>query len=334
MTNDDMTLRGMPGQSSGMQQLDSTAGLREANDDGAPQSQTQLQSQSQTQQQTQQSPQQQQAQQQAQAVKCPNCGATNDAGSLYCASCGQVLRRQTCPNCGAELDGDADFCESCHHYISTSACSFCGAHLSEQDAFCPECGSPRGGIVCPTCHTLNEFSFCKQCGRALTEEAAQLVKELQMQPEYQELAAAAKELDELQMQLPFESEEDVKTARKCDELRQRVLRLLAQDAGVVNVVIPPVGEERMSKEEHAARKAELMERISNLLERIPVPANPKPAQVRNYAMAQKPQGLRLAWLCNYKHAMHSSPCGCAKPQLGGKWVVLGHGSKQEIKDDK
>ena len=54
MTNDDMTLRGMPGQSSGMQQLDSMAGLREANDDGAPQSQTQLQSQSQTQQQTQQ----------------------------------------------------------------------------------------------------------------------------------------------------------------------------------------------------------------------------------------------------------------------------------------
>ena len=318
MTNDDMTLRGMPGQSAGMQQLDRTAGLREAHDDGAFQSQIQQQS----------------LQQQAQAVKCPHCGATNDAESLYCASCGQVLHRQVCPNCGAELDGDADFCESCHHYISTNTCSFCGAHLSEQDAFCPECGSPRGGIVCPTCHTLNEFSFCKQCGRALTEEAAQLVRELQMQPEYQELAAAAKELDELQMQLPFESEEDVKTARKCDELRQRVLRLLAQDAGVVNVVIPPVGEQRMSKEEHAARKEEVMERISNLLERIPVPASPKPAQVRNFAMAQKPQGLRLAWLCNYKHAMHSSPCGCAKPQLGGKWVVLGHGSKQEIKDDK
>ena len=318
MTNDDMTLRGMPGQSAGMQQLDRTAGLREAHDDGAFQSQIQQQS----------------LQQQAQAVKCPHCGATNDAESLYCASCGQVLHRQTCPNCGAELDGDADFCESCHHYISTNTCSFCGAHLSEQDAFCPECGSPRGGIVCPTCHTLNEFSFCKQCGRALTEEAAQLVRELQMQPEYQELAAAAKELDELQMQLPFESEEDVKTARKCDELRQRVLRLLAQDAGVVNVVIPPVGEQRMSKEEHAARKEEVMERISNLLERLPVSANPKPAQVRNFAMAQKPQGLRLAWLCNYKHAMHSSPCGCAKPRLGGKWVVLGHRSKQEIKDDK
>lgn len=318
MTNDDMTLRGMPEQSAGMQQLDRTAGLREAHDDGAFQSQIQQQS----------------LQQQAQAVKCPHCGATNDAESLYCASCGQVLHRQVCPNCGAELDGDADFCESCHHYISTNTCSFCGAHLSEQDAFCPECGSPRGGIVCPTCHTLNEFSFCKQCGRALTEEAAQLVRELQMQPEYQELAAAAKELDELQMQLPFESEEDVKTARKCDELRQRVLRLLAQDAGVVNVVIPPVGEQRMSKEEHAARKEEVMERISNLLERLPVSANPKPAQVRNFAMAQKPQGLRLAWLCNYKHAMHSSPCGCAKPQLGGKWVVLGHGSKQEIKDDK
>jgi hypothetical protein len=51
-------------------------------------------------------------------------------------------------------------------------------------------------------------------------------------------------------------------------------------------------------------------------------------------MAQKPVGVRLAWKCNYKQALHSSPCGCAKPQMGGQWVILGHNTKQEIKDDK
>jgi hypothetical protein len=64
------------------------------------------------------------------------------------------------------------------------------------------------------------------------------------------------------------------------------------------------------------------------------PPMPSPAKVRNFAMAQKPVGVRLGWQCNYKHALHSSPCGCAKPQLGGKWVILGHNSNQVIKDDK
>jgi hypothetical protein len=51
-------------------------------------------------------------------------------------------------------------------------------------------------------------------------------------------------------------------------------------------------------------------------------------------MACRPQGVRLAWECNFKHALHSSPCGCAKPQLGGKWIILGKDIKKEIKDDK
>ena len=271
---------------------------------------------------------------QAQALQCPYCGATNEADSLYCHSCGQVLRKLHCPNCGSEMDADADFCESCHHYVRHDVCSFCGAGLSDQDAFCPECGSPRGGIVCPTCRTLNEFSFCRQCGRPLTEQAARMVEELQLQPEYQELAKMASELDELQMHLPIATEADQTVARQCVELRQRVLRLLAQDAGVPSVVIPPVKTERLTKKELDERKQKLSEQITALLDKMAVPPQPQPASVRNYAMAQKPVGMRLAWRCNYKQALHSSPCGCAKPQMGGKWIALGAGTSQEIKDDK
>ena len=73
--------------------------------------------------------------------------------------------------------------------------------------------------------------------------------------------------------------------------------------------------------------------LNELLDKFAIKPTPSPAIARNYAMASKPAGVRLAWVCNYKHAMHSSPCGCAKPQLGGKWIILDKGSVEQLKDD-
>ena len=268
----------------------------------------------------------------ANGVQCPYCGTVNEPDAMFCASCGQPLGKTSCPNCGAEIDPDADFCEVCHHYIRTDVCSFCGAHLSGQEAFCPECGSPRGGIVCPVCHTLNDFAFCKQCGTALTEEARQLLAELQMTPEYKEMQALAKELEELDMSLPISSEKDLVREQLNRQLRERVLKLLAQDKGSTTPVVEKPSK-RVSKEELDAKKKVRADRLTELLEKMAQAPQPQPAKVRNYAMACKPQGVRLAWECNFKHALHSSPCGCAKPQMGGKWIILGKNSKQEIKDD-
>ena len=268
----------------------------------------------------------------ANGVQCPYCGTINEPDAMFCASCGQPLGKMSCPNCGAEIDPDADFCEVCHHYIRTDICSFCGAHLSGQEAFCPECGSPRGGIVCPVCHTLNDFAFCKQCGTALTEDARQLLAELQMTPEYKEMQALAKELEELDMSLPISSEKDLVREQLNRQLRERVLKLLAQDKGSTTPVVEKPSK-RVSKEELDAKKKVRVDRLTELLEKMAQAPQPQPAKVRNYAMACKPQGVRLAWECNFKHALHSSPCGCAKPQMGGKWIILGKNSRQEIKDD-
>ena len=270
--------------------------------------------------------------QSANGVQCPYCGTINEPDAMFCASCGQPLGKASCPNCGAEIDPDADFCEVCHHYIRTDICSFCGAHLSGQEAFCPECGSPRGGIVCPVCHTLNDFAFCKQCGTALTEEARQLLAELQMTPEYKEMQALAKELEEMDMTLPINSEKDLVREQLNQKLRERVLTLLAQDKGSTTPVVEKPSK-RISKEEYEAKKNVRVNRLTELLEKMAQVPQPQSAKVRNYAMACKPQGVRLAWECNFKHALHSSPCGCAKPQMGGKWIILGKNSKQEIKDD-
>ena len=269
----------------------------------------------------------------AQGVACPYCGTVNDSEALFCASCGNPLRMGTCPNCHSEIEPDADYCEVCHHYIKTDICAFCGARLLGGD-FCPECGNPRGGIVCPVCNTLNDFSFCKKCGAPLTVEATELVQSLKQQPEYQQLSEAVKELDELNKQLPFMTERDVVNNQMNDRLRERVLTLLAQDKGVPDPVIPKRESKRMPIEDLTKLKQEKMQLISDLLGRMELPPQPTPAKARNYAMAQKPLGVRLAWVCNFKHALHSSPCGCAKPQKGGRWVVLGKDSMQEIKDDK
>jgi predicted amidophosphoribosyltransferase len=269
----------------------------------------------------------------AAGVQCPQCGTVNEPEAMFCASCGTPLGMATCPNCGADIEPDADFCETCHHYIRTDVCSFCGCHLTGNEAFCPECGSPRGGIVCPVCHTLNNFSFCKQCGTALTEEARELLAELQMTSEYKEMQQLANELQQLDMSQPYTSERDVVREQLSQKLRERVLTLLAKDKGV-STPVPPKQSKRLSKEEFEAQKKDRVGRLTALLEQMAQAPQPQPAKVRNYAMACKPQGVRLAWECNFKHALHSSPCGCAKPQMGGKWIILGNNTRQEIKDDK
>ena len=276
---------------------------------------------------------QQMQMQSAAGVRCPYCGTINDPEAIYCASCGQPISKTTCPNCGAELDPDVDFCESCRRYIKQDVCSFCGSQLSGSDAFCPECGSPKGGIVCPVCHTLNDFSFCKQCGTALTDEARQLIAQIHELPEFKELQRLATDLQQLEQSIPYSSERDVLMDQRNIKLRERVLTLLAEDRGISHPVISEAANKRLSKEEHDAKKRERLEQIAALLDKMVQKPQPKPAQVRNYAMACRPQGVRLAWECNFKHALHSSPCGCAKPQLGGKWLILGKDVKNEIKDD-
>ncbi len=48
------------------------------------------------------------------ATVCPNCGAANPAGALFCDRCGtRLAEKKVCPNCGAELDGDEVFCPAC-----------------------------------------------------------------------------------------------------------------------------------------------------------------------------------------------------------------------------
>lgn len=263
---------------------------------------------------------------------------TYDEGSNFDSQVQQIAMQQSealnlCPNCGSPISEGADFCESCHHYIKYDTCSFCGAALQGDEAYCPQCGNPRGGIVCPRCNTMNEFAFCKQCGLPLTDEARTLLQQVKATPEYKHLQMLADQLSELDMTLPLTSEAEMMHEEANRALRERVLRLLAEDRGETNPDIPEIPSRRITQEEYNIRKHIITEQLMQALEEMQTHETEKPVEARNYAMAMKPAGLRLAWKCNYKHAIHSSPCGCAKPHLGGKWIILGQSSKPKIVDD-
>lgn len=238
-----------------------------------------------------------------------------------------------CPYCGSAIDADADFCEACHRYVKSDICSYCGNKLSGEEAYCPECGNPRGGLVCPQCHTMNDFAFCKQCGTPLTDEAKGMLKEIMQLPDYLELQAAVEQMTNLDNCLPYTTERDVVCQQLNEKLRERVLSLLAKDKGEENIIIKPLPETRMPEEVLRVKREEAINKVTELLEKMALVKAESPVKARNYCMATKPAGVRLAWVCNYKHAMHSSPCGCAKPHLGGKWIILGRGTKGTVKDD-
>lgn len=238
-----------------------------------------------------------------------------------------------CPHCGATMDEGADFCESCRHYARPDVCSFCGTQLAPDEAFCHECGNPRKGIACPVCHTVNEFAFCKQCGTPLTVEAQQLLEEVKQSPEYKMLEEKIYQLDALKNVIPIKDEHDRARVEAGEKLRMTVLRLLAEDEGIDPETIEEKPIKQKTKGEVALEKQQILSAISAMLEKMALKPMASPVKARNYAMATKPTGVRMAWVCNYKHAMHSSPCGCAKPQLGGKWVILDKGSISKIKDD-
>ena len=122
-------------------------------------------------------------------------------------------------------------------------------------------------------------------------------------PEFKQMQKLADELQELEQKLPYTNEQDRERDRKSQELRQRVLMLLAQDRGLDRVDANLTEHKVMSKEEHDKKKQERMDMLSRLLDQMAQQPQPKPAQVRNYGKTglgvqfQACVTLKPMWLC-------------------------------------
>ena len=83
----------------------------------------------------------------------------------------------------------------------------------------------------------------------MTEDAKTRIAELQTNPEYIELIKYASQYDELDNNLPFDSERDQQLDEISNEFRKHVLALLAKSDGVEDPVIMEPKKKRLSKEE-------------------------------------------------------------------------------------
>lgn len=267
---------------------------------------------------------------------CPVCGAQNEPDAFFCECCGARLRNLTCPKCGAPMDREADYCERCHTYVDTAHCPFCHGIVGEGDTFCPDCGAPLAGIECPVCHSLSHFGFCGKCGNPLTDRARVDIQEAwEHQPYAEKMHELEDRLEKLWMMRPLETERQMEEVNRVQELCQRVKDLMAQEGETYGKDEDDSAEQNalkpMSADELNLNIQNTKEALQALLDTMEMAAAKNPALARNYAMARKPRVSRLAWKCNYKHALHLSPLGCACPQMGGKWVILD--GKTEVVED-
>lgn len=274
-------------------------------------------------------------------IMCHNCGAPNEPGAVYCEQCGALLQDLHCPICGAPLDESVDYCERCHHYIDKNHCSFCHALVSPEDTFCPECGASLSGIECPVCHTLGHFGFCEACGTPLTDSARQTLQEEWADSALKErIHELEKELERLWLVKPVTSDMQKEKVQAVANLEMRVKELIAKELQKASAetgtpapapASPAPQVEVVTEEELQHKLEDTRQTLQALLDSMETTPHQNPAHARNVAMARKPHVSRLAWKCNYKHALHTSPLGCACPQRGGKWVILDGNSV--VKDD-
>ena len=276
---------------------------------------------------------QQQLQEQQQVVSknnvCIHCGTINEPEALFCENCGESLKEVAtlCPNCGKPLNVEADFCESCKTYVCAHRCSFCGVEISEDDRFCPECGEPREGKDCPICRRRSRFSFCPTCSIPLTEEAARQSELAHQEPEWKQMSALVSELEHLIHVVPIEDSKQAVQNEKNEELCRRVRELLGKKYEEEYTPVTLQIDSVSLQEQIAFKRKELQQLLEQT--QVQTQENENPVLTRNYIMARKPETTLLGWECNFKHVVHSSPCGCSCPQMGGKWVVLNKDTKVE-----
>lgn len=259
---------------------------------------------------------------------CPHCHTKNEAEAMFCEECGTPLgNSRICPQCGHTLDLLADYCEYCNSYVSTNRCSFCGADIAETDSFCPECGFSREGIICPTCHTRSFFSYCPICSIPLTEEAMRESQRIHTEPMWQQMDKLLDELDSWMKMIPADTPHQAEQCWQNEELRRRVRDLLGTPTDEKHDMTLRLGE---TSETIANRIAIKRRELQQMLDATAARPGENPVHTRNFVMARKPASALVGWKCNFKQAIHPSPCACACPQLGGKWVVIDNNEKGMI----
>jgi len=278
---------------------------------------------------------------QQQKLQCPSCKADIAEGDKFCADCGASIEGNHCPNCNALTYPGADICEACGEWLLPGKCRFCYSSIKPDDAFCPECGNPAMGIICPKCGTKNFFDFCKKCNTPLSESAQNAIRAAQQNRVLQDFLRLQFEAEKIKAEIeknsplpePIKTPEQLKAEQEKAEKRAILLQIQAlkeQNSTKKEVPTPaakpkPLFSEEDKKRLDAAinRKKELEQKQQELINKLSSAQNQTfetPQQARCFYNANKPAS-NLMWECNYVHYVHPGPHDCARPDLGGKWII-------------
>lgn len=161
--------------------------------------------------------------------------------------------------------------------------------------------------------------------------ASRQLNMVQMEPQYARMNQIASDLRKLLHVIPVTTPGQMEKEKRNEELRNRILGLLSRQPSAVHNDVPGAGLDKLALKDLIEQKRKELQEI---LEESKVQSQTSPAMARNYAMAHRPVGSSLGWKCNFKHAIHTGPFGCACPQMGGKWIVLDGLTETQVLDDK
>lgn len=262
-----------------------------------------------------------------------------------------------CPHCEKSVEPGFAICPHCGRSLIPDKCSFCGAPMKPGAKFCSKCGQNRNGVVCPQCHTLNARNFCRKCNFPLTPNGQLALEAAKSDPRFKAVQAYAEELAELHERI-VELRHGGPSA-KPQELSEADKALLDEYAQLLQAIgsgsLQPKASRKKSKPAEAPQpeyadttvsldeimeayrqKAEEMNRA--LAEMVP-PVDFTPEQQRDYFAARKIASVKTQydmsdysptmWKCNFCGALHHTPSGCARPELGGTWQYV---SEEEYVD--
>ncbi|MHC1738237.1 MAG: zinc ribbon domain-containing protein [Ignavibacteriaceae bacterium] len=275
------------------------------------------------------------------ARQCPHCKASISGDDKFCGECGEALNSNHCPKCNAITYPGADICEVCGEWLLPGKCRFCYASISDQDIFCPECGNPSAGITCPKCGSKSFFDFCRKCDTPLSEEAFQALEAAKENTALQDFILLQKEAEKLKEEIakgttaePAKTPAQLKEEKEKAEKRAILLQIeelnkktTTQNEKPKTKPAPPKSlfseEDKKRLDAAINRKNELDKKQKELIQKLDSMQNQTfetPQKARCFFNANKPAG-NLIWECNYVHYLHARPQECARPDLGGKWII-------------
>lgn len=287
----------------------------------------------------------------SESIVCHSCSFVNGAEALYCEECGASLAEEKkCPKCHSKVSQNADICEACGHWLLDNKCKFCNSLVDPNEQYCGECGNPTAGITCPTCQHLSFFDFCPKCNTPLTEFAHEAIRQINNNPEMNQVQNLLQEIAQMEEEIKNESmilqqeEEEAKQQEiinKEEEERQKKLALLNSISSYIQTTkkdepkttTPPPPKQEVKREslrdsltkakdiankniERARKNREAQEKLNGM--KSLTFQNPQTA--RKFFYASKPPKTK-GWLCVFADVLHTGPSECAEPHHGGSWII-------------